>query len=233
MAPLKRFLYTTLTLLLLGAFALGPTTSKAQNEAGSVYLGAQGGLASASLTGDNADGSSLSGFTGGVHLLYNVNEFFSVQFGVGYTRRGAADFSAESSDAARVSEAWNLDGVEYRFEYVDVPVLLKLTAPIEGVNIRGFAGPSLNFRFDSTVDGDGTIRRLQSNVAVNRRNLFFDLAGVLGVEIGVPLPGVRGGEVFVDGRYEHGFFDLGEVDGFEYKNRSFGGTLGVRFALGN
>lgn len=233
MDPLKRSLYTTLTLLFLVGFTLGPPAAQAQNEDGQVFFGVEGGLASTNLSGENADGSSLSGFTGGAHLMYNVNEAFSVQFGVRYTRRGADSFTATSS--ARVSEAWNLENAEYRFEYIDVPVLLKLTAPVEAVKIRGFVGPSLNFRFNSTVNGEDIIRALQSNREVNTRNLHYDVGAVVGGEFALPLPvsvpGLRSPEIFLDGRYEYGLIDVADVAGFEYKHRGFNGTIGLRFGV--
>lgn len=233
MDPLKRSLYTLLALVLTTAFTLGPPTAEAQNEPGAAYLGVMGGVAQTSLTGDNADSDNRSGFTGGAHFMYNFNEALSLDVEFRYTRRGAESFTATpTSDRSNVLDFENDD---YRLEYIDIPVLAKITAPIEAVKVRAFAGPSLNLRFNSTINGDHRMRFLQSNRKVDSRNLFYDVGGVLGGEIAVPLPvpvtGLQNAELVLDGRYQFGFINLDTIEGFDYSNRELSGTIGIRFGL--
>lgn len=233
MDPLKRSLYTLLALVFTTAFTLGPLTAEAQNEPGAAYLGVMGGVAQTSLTGDNADSDNLSGFTGGAHFMYNFNEVLSLDVELRYTRKGAQSFTATTTSDR--SEILNFDNDDYRLEYIDIPVLAKITAPIEAVKVRAFAGPSLNFRFNSTLNEDHRMRFLQSDRTVDSRNLFYDVGGVLGGEIAIPLSvpvsGLQNAELVLDGRYQFGFFNLDTIPGFDYSNRELNGTIGLRFGL--
>jgi len=222
---LQRTLLALLSGLLL---ALVPLTTQAQEEPGAFYLGLQGGLNQTTLEGETVTSSSsqsnahLGGF-----FAYNVNEVFSVQLGASYHERGADGVTADGGP--NVTDALNLSDATIDLEYVEIPVLFKLTAPIEVVKVRGFAGPGLNLMTNAEINGQETLP-LQSNADVDNRFHFYDAFGILGGEIGIPVPGPID-EFAIDGRYQFGLVDIDVNEGFDVKNEGFTGTASVRFAL--
>lgn len=222
---LRRTLLALLSGLLL---ALVPLTTQAQDEPGAFYLGLQGGLNQTTLEGNTVTASSSqSNSHFGAFAVYNVNEAFSVQLGASYLQSGADGVDADGGP--NESNALNLSGASVDLEYLEIPVLFKLTAPIEAVKLRGFAGPALNFMTGASINGRDTLP-LQSNTPVDDRFLFYDAFGILGGEIGIPLPGPVD-EFAIDGRYQFGLFDIDVNQGFDIKNQGFTGTASVRFAL--
>lgn len=216
--------------LLLASILFAPLTVQAQNRAGEAYLGVRGGLSQPTVNGDaigNADAASEAG--GGIFVGHNVNEAFSVQLEALYSTRGAEN--VEATGGPNESDALDLNGATLSMKYLEVPVLFKLTAPISVVNIRGFVGPSLGFQLDAQINGKDTYEALQANPSVASRFLFYDINGIVGGEIGVPVPGGIVDEVAVDGRYNIGLVDVDNNQGFHMKNEALSGTLSLRFDL--
>jgi len=221
----RTFLAAFLSGLLLAA---APLTTQAQDEPGTFYVGLQGGLNQTTLTGNAVTAASArSNPHVGALAAYNVNEAFSVQLGASYVQSGADGVDADGQPSE--PDALNLRGASVDLDYLEIPVLLKLIAPIEAVKVRGFAGPAFNFMTGASVDGRATLP-LQSNAPVEDRFLFYDASGILGGEIGIPLPGPVD-EFAIDGRYQFGLFDVDVNQGFHIKNQGFTGTASVRFAL--
>jgi len=222
---LQRTLLALLSGLLL---ALVPLTTQAQEEPGAFYIGVQGGLNQTTLEGETVTASSSQS---NVHLggffAYNVNEVFSVQLGASYIERGADGVTADGGP--NESDALNLNDATVDLEYVEIPVLFKLTAPIDIVKVRGFAGPGLNLMTGAEINGRETLP-LQSNADVDTRFHFYDAFGILGGEIGIPIPGPVD-EFAIDGRYQFGLVDIDVNEGFDVKNQGFTGTASLRFAL--
>lgn len=225
----KRLLYSTLALLTAAAFAFGPHAAQAQNEPGAFYLGIDGGLAQSSLTGDAVESDSRRGFNGGVHFMYNINEALSAELGINYAKRGAKGLVATGGPST--SDAYDYDGDQVTLDYLKFPVLLKLTAPIEAVKVRALVGPSIKFLTDATENGTDIQGNFQSEPPVIDRYLLYDLAGVVGGEVALPLPGLLDGEVALDGRYNFGLRNVDQTQGFKMKNRSFTGSLILRFSV--
>lgn len=224
----KRILCTPFSLVILALFSLAPLEAQAQEEPGTTYIGVSGGLAQSTFSGDGTSASSRQGFIGGAFAGYNFTSFFSVELQVLYAERGADDVSA--SGEGNMSGALAYDGDRITLEYIEVPLLFKFTAPIENVKIRGFVGPSFDNVSSATINGQENLGQLQSNLKLEERLLFYDIGGIVGGEIAFPLPAIVD-EVALDGRYHFGFKNLDQFEGFNMENRSFRGTLSLRFDL--
>jgi opacity protein-like surface antigen len=219
---------TAFLVLLAVLFAAPP--AQAQYDAGTAYLGVRGGVASTSFSGSGLDASSRSGATAGMQLGYHATEALTVEFGIQYTRRGAE--SMQATGGPNVSDALDYQNDRVRIDYLDFPALVKLTAPVEAVRLSAFAGPMLSFRNSgSTLNGSETQGRLQSEASVDDRFLTYDLQGVVGGEIALPIPGLSNTEVALDGRYGYGFVNVDQVQGFTLESRTLTGGLSVRTAL--
>jgi len=225
----KRFLLAALGLFVITTFALAPTGAHAQNEPSALFVGVQGGIAQSSFGGEGVSSSSRQGFTGGIHFMYNINEALSAELDLLYARQGGDDVTM--SGGLNVSDAFNLENDRMTINYLRFPVVFKLTAPIEAVKVRALAGPSIDFLVGAKQNGSETQQALQSEAPVNARFLLYDLAGVVGGEIALPVPGLRNTEIALDGRYKFGFLNVDEEPEFVLKNRSFGGSLIFRIGF--
>jgi len=200
------------TLALLVAVSL-PTTSQAQS---AFDIGVRGGVTQATFYGDDvASNDFRPGFTGGLFLTYQVNEAFSIQPEVLYSLRGAKNhFSATTSP--------DLEDVRVSQDVIEIPVLFKLSAPLSPITPRIYAGPSLGFITSTSVNGE------DADDAFND----VDVGGVLGGEIAYQIGAGPLSEVALDGRYNLGFVDQGDVGNFEdVQNSAFTGTMSLRFNI--
>jgi hypothetical protein len=197
--------------LLLG---LGlPANSQAQS---AFDIGIRGGVTQATFYGDDvASNDFRPGFTGGVFLTYHVNKAFSIQPEVLYSLRGAKNhFSATTSP--------NLEDVRVSQDVIEIPVLFKLSAPLSPITPRVYVGPSIGFITNTSVDG------------VDADDAFkdVDFGGVLGGEIAYQVKGGPLSEIALDGRYNLGFVNLGDVGDFEeVRNSAFTGTISLSFNI--
>mgnify|MGYP006436165387 FL=1 len=179
-----------------------------------IDIGVRGGLTQATFYGDDVSSNDFRpGFTGGVFLNYQVNEVFSIQPEVLYSVRGAKN---------HFNEAGTLQDVRVRQDVIEIPVLFKLSAPISPITPRLYAGPAIGFLTNSEVNGT------DADDAFND----VDFSGVLGGEVAYALNKGPLSEIAVDGRYNLGLVDLGDIQGFEAVSTSaFTGTLSLRFNL--
>ena len=104
-----------------------------------MQIGPKAGINIANTVADgpqffNQDSDSKTGFTGGIFFMYQFSDLFAIQPEAYYTMKGA-------------TSNINAFDITFTFDYIEVPVLLKLIIPVEGSNIRPsiFAGPSLGF----------------------------------------------------------------------------------------
>jgi len=228
MDRLRQFVTFALALV----FTLGILPAEAQNTPGETYFGVEGGFVQSTLGQGGTSADFRQAPTAGIHFMHNINEALSVQIGVLYVERGGE--SVVATGDRNVSPAWDITSQEVKLEYADFPILFKLTAPFEpypGVKFRAVAGPTFSARFDAEIGGEDSNRRLQSNSLVNDRTRFWDLTGVLGGEIVFPVPRVPGAELALNGQYHYGFLNVDTTQSFEYRNRTFTGSLGLRIGL--
>jgi len=138
------------------------------------------GLNIANAVGDDAniggtDLDSRTGFSGGVFFMYKFSDLFAIQPEAYYTMKGAT---------------LNINGVDitFAFDYIEVPLLLKLIIPVEGSNIRPsiFAGPSVGFNSTAKikVEADGESAEEDVSDMIESTEFGLVLGGGLGFLIG-------------------------------------------------
>ncbi|MCS3633907.1 hypothetical protein GGP57_001198 [Salinibacter ruber] len=199
------------TLALLLGLAL-PMSSQAQSP---IDLGVRGGVTQATFYGDDVSSNDFRpGFTGGVFLNYQVNDVFAVQPEVLYSRRGTKNHFDESG---------RFDDVRVRQDVIEIPVLLKLSAPTAPVTPRLYVGPALGFITNSELGNGNDADDSFTDV---------DFSGVVGGEIAYALNKGPLSEIAVDGRYNLGLANLGDANNFEdVRTSAFTGTLSLRFDI--
>jgi hypothetical protein len=198
--------------LAIGAFAAALILP--QTAAADVRFGIKAGANVANVNGNFADNitdwKTQVGFCGGIFLEFNFGRLLTLQPEVLYTMKGA--------------EAVIDDGVitgtgKLRFDYLEIPILLKLRIPTGSVHPFIFAGPAFGFNLKATFED---ITGGASDVDGANK---VDYSAVLGG--GLQL----GRSIHVDVRYTLGLQkleipDLGTID---LKNGVLSATLGLAF----
>ena len=125
-------------ILAIGAFAAMLVLP--QTAAAGVKFGIKGGANIANVNGDFtetiADWKSSVGFCAGIFLELNFGRILTIQPEVLYTMKGA--------DAGTG---------KLKFDYIEIPVLLKIRIPMGSVHPFIFAGPAFGFNLKAVLDG--------------------------------------------------------------------------------
>lgn len=195
-------------------------------------------FANAALSESNAleDGkSSLVGFTAGLGFNFSLtaDNFLSIQPEVLYSQKG---FSSAATGLI------TYDG-DYRLNYLEVPLLVKINFGGEKVRLYVNAGPSIGYLMSGRVNGrisalgiigtsiDESIEFTDSPTPLNIRQLDANRieAGLnFGGGVGYALLGSTA--LFVDVRYNMGLTDFNKQD--QSKNRVIALTAGLQIPLG-
>jgi len=186
-------------ILIIGAFAAMLVLP--QTAAAGVKFGIKGGANIANVNGDFVDGisdwKSTVGFCGGIFLELNFGRVLTIQPEVLYTMKGA------DSGVGKL-----------KFDYLEIPILLKIRIPTGSIHPFVFAGPAFGFSLRAIVEGIKIEDMPKS-----------DYSAVLGG--GLQL----GRLIHIDARYTMGLQklaipDLGTID---LKNGVISATIGLAF----
>ena len=208
-------IFSALATLLLLALMTAPV-AQAQMGSSPLQIGLRGGLTQADLVGDDIESSDFRpGFTGGLFFTYHFNEALSIQPEVLYSVRGGKNVDLAATSAT--------ESVRARHDFIEIPVLLKLSAPLRTIQPRLFVGPALGFLTNSEVAGQDADDSFKST--------SFD--AVFGGELALKIPG--GGalsEIALDGRYNLGLVNLGDTQGLDkVRTSAITGTLSLSFNI--
>lgn len=168
----------------------------------------KGGLNTAFFVGDDAAGTDPRlGFVGGAGLRFDVSPSLAVQVEALYSQEGARESDGSGT---------------YELDYLDVPILLRLGAPIGRVADAGlYGGVQLGIPLRAEFDPDfGPAEEEQTRT---------DVGVALGADYG-------SGPISIDARYVIGLVDAFDdeingipVDLLDISNQTFSVTLGYRF----
>ena len=189
---------------LLRILAIGAFTAMLvlpQTAAADVRFGIKGGANIANVNGDFAgqisDWKSTVGFCGGVFLELNLGRVLTIQPEVLYTMKGADTGTGKLT-----------------FDYIEIPVLLKLRIPTGSLHPFVFAGPAFGFKLNAVLEG---IKIEDMPTA--------DYSAVLGG--GLQL----GRSIHIDARYTMGLQKLAipDLETIDLKNGVISATIGLAF----
>ncbi len=169
-------------------------------EAG-IRLGIKGGASIANVNGNFEDElenwKSTVGFCGGIFLEFNFGRILTLQPEVLYTMKGTDTGLGK-----------------LKFDYIEIPVLLKLRLPTGSVHPFVFAGPAFGFTLKSALEG----------VELNDFPKS-DYSAVLG-------GGLQLGRSFhIDVRYTMGLqkLEIPDLEAIDLKNGVLSATIGLAF----
>ena len=185
-------------------------------------LGVIGGVHSTTLNIEPSEDFDVEGrtaFGAGFFLNAHLNEVLSLQVTPMYLQKGGN---------ARYDLNF-LEYTEFRADYLEIPILLRLNFDAGMVQPYIIAGPSIGFQLNSTyLDGDGE----EVDIADETKNM--DISAVLGAGLEIELDNMS---LFGQLTYSHGLSNLDNSDGFldftdEIYTRSFGVFVGLSVPLG-
>ncbi len=182
-------------LLLAGCAVLIPLAAPAQTS-----MGIKGGLSYATLSNKSPDFDNRTGLAAGIAFDMRSG-LIGIQPEILYVQKGVTATGTPSGSSPKL-------------DYIEVPVLLKLTLGTPGLQPMVYAGPSAGFRLSCKVlevdCAGGTVKST-------------DWGAVLGG--GLRIGGNKG--LTLEGRYSWGLKDIHDVSaGVDQKTRTFLALVG-------
>lgn len=193
------------SVLIIAAMLLSTTFMAAQEY---VYFGAKGGVNFSTFSGDGfsdfeGDPKSRTAYHLGLLAEIPVTDGFSIQPEVLY--------SAQGYD---ITDVEGMDDLEYRLDYVTVPVLAKVYLT-DGLSLE--AGPQAGFLVNSEIsDGDNDIDFNDEDL----KKVDFSLG--LGAAY-------KFSKFFIYGRYNAGLTNIYDFEGVDAKNSVVQAGVGFLF----
>ena len=186
-----------------------------------VQFGIKGGGNMANFIGadvQNMDLGMLSskiGFCAGAFVAFNLGSVVTIQLEGLYTMKGAKETYSDGTDTYIG---------KLMFDYIEVPLLLKLRIPTPLVSPFVFAGPSVGFKLSSKIK---TIINGVSETTPVTDLKSFDYGGIVGAGLNV------GRHFQLDVRYSLGLQRIiqtvqGQIP-VDLKNGVWAATLGIAF----
>ena len=161
----------------LAALAFGQASAQKFN------LGVEAGANFANFIGSSVSASSLTGsrlgLVGGGFLELNFGTSFAIRPELLYAQKGGKDTSNNT----------------LQLDYIEVPVLVKLSLGTPGINPGILVGPSFSFNTVAQVVNSGG-----GSTAINSVNTS-DIGVIIGAEVDIE-------KFFVTGRYELGLTNV-------------------------
>ena len=174
-------------------------------------VGFSTGWVQATFSGNDLGSAAYRpGFAAGVFLRYPLTPWLALRPELWYEMKGGKRL---------VGAPFAPDGASVRISYTSLPLLVHV-APGAG-HVRLLLGPQFSVRTNTRVKGEDADMFFQA----------FDIGGVGGVELGLPVQRGLMQEVFLSGRYYLGFTKIDHTGpkADDVKNRSFLLSLGVVF----
>jgi hypothetical protein len=181
---------------------------------------------------------SRTGFTLGAFLNVPISEVFSIQPEMHYVARGAK----QNLEFDTTVDPGGLDiplavpgGLEWQFNYIEIPVLAKITMPVQGSISPSFiAGPALALRTSSKVEAEalGVSESADIKDIIKSTDVGLVFGGCLDVRMS-PTTVLN-----FDARYNLGMSDLLDVPPIlslftpSMKNGGFGFRVAIGYRLG-
>jgi len=187
------------TILMIGAFAV--LLALPQTSAAGIKFGLKGGANIANVNGNwndaLGDWKSTVGFCGGIFLELNFGRVLTIQPEVLYTMKGA-----DTGDG------------KLKFDYLEIPVLLKVRIPTGTIHPFIFAGPAFGFNLKALIEG-------------------YEISDMPPADYSAVLGGglQLGRSVHIDVRYTMGLqkLDIPDLETIDLKNGVLSATLGLAF----
>ncbi len=205
-----------MTVLVIAAFA--GLMALPQPAAAGVQFGIKLGGNMAKVTGADAQDiegtlKSKVGFTGGIFLAFHLGRVVTIQWEALYTMKGASFEYTDLEDTYTEKLYGN---------YIEIPLLLKITIPTPVIQPFVFAGPSVGFKLSEKIQINGEDIPLEEKLLKNN-----DYGAIFGAGLNL------GRNFMLDVRYSLGLQKvIDTIEGetpVDVKNGVWSATIGIAF----
>ncbi len=205
-----------MTVLVIAAFA--GLMALPQPAAAGVQFGLKLGGNMAKVTGADAQDiegtlKSKVGFTGGIFLAFHLGRVVTIQWEALYTMKGASFEYTDLEDTYTEKLYGN---------YIEIPLLLKITIPTPVIQPFVFAGPSVGFKLSEKIQINGEDIPLEEKLLKNN-----DYGAIFGAGLNL------GRNFMLDVRYSLGLQKvIDTIEGetpVDVKNGVWSATIGIAF----
>ncbi len=205
-----------MTVLVIAAFA--GLMALPQPAAAGVQFGLKLGGNMAKVTGADAQDiegtlKSKVGFTGGIFLAFHLGRVVTIQWEALYTMKGASFEYTDLEDTYTEKLYGN---------YIEIPLLLKITIPTPVIQPFVFAGPSVGFKLSEKIQINGEDIPLEEKLLKNN-----DYGAIFGAGLNL------GRNFMLDVRYSLGMQKvIDTIEGetpVDVKNGVWSATIGIAF----
>ncbi len=199
-------------------------TALAPRARAEMTCGVKGGIGFSQMNADLFDTDSRNGFVGGVYGSLDLTPSLAVQPEVLYVRKGAKLFSTNVSLGGIT---FGRIGTTLDVDYVEVPVLLRLSAPPTGpVDLRLLGGPVASIKVREQLSTTGLIGVKLGTDQIKTTDFGLAVGGAAAMRNGTL-------KFVAEGRYTFGLLNVSDLPfGGDVKNSAFYGTLGLEFPFG-
>ena len=176
----------------------------------------------------------LIGFSAGIYAEIPISETFAFRPELAYSQKGFSLLQGANIDLFGAPLPLGVRA-NTRFDYVDLPLLLK--AQFGNEQVKGFvlAGPSLNYAINGRIKTEAS-GLLDLNISNTKLDLDainyerFEFAGVVGAGVAFE---TGFGTISLDGRFEQGVTQLYDIPlvGERVKNQGFAINAGIAIPL--
>lgn len=193
------------------------------SNAGMAY-GLKAGVSLSHVNAQLFDTDNRTGFVGGVYGTFDLSPMIGVQPELLYVRKGAKLFSTNVTIGGFT---FGSVGSTLDVDYVEIPVLLRLSAPNPGpIDLRLLAGPVVSFKMAEKISTTGLIGVSLDSDQVKTSDFGLAVGGAAAIKNG----SLR---VVAEGRYTFGLSNISDLPfGGDVKNGAFYATLGLEFPFG-
>lgn len=205
--------------LLLVALMTAPLAAQTRP---ATLAGPFGGINFAKFGGDDVgDVETRTGFHAGLFLSVPLGNYFALVPGAAYSQEGTS-----------VDAGGGISGT-FKLDYLEIPVLLKLGAPLQGKGtLRPFvmAGPSLGFRLSCKLHAESGSQSAEADcddpsIQLESKSVQFSALFGAGIDVGRVTLGLK---------YQLGLSSIDDTGGdADVKNRVLSIFAGYGFRLGH
>ncbi len=210
--------------LLIALVAVIVSSAVAPRAHAGAAFGIKGGLSLSQVQADLFDTDNRTGFVGGVYGSLDLSPNIGLQPELLFVRKGAELFSTNVTIG---SLTFGNVGTTLDVDYLEVPVLLRLSAPSAGpVDLRLLAGPVASIKVNESLSVNGLLNYSLGSDQVKSADFGVALGGAAAVKNGNM-------NLVAEGRYTFGLSNVSDLPfGGDVKNGAFYAMLGLEFPIG-
>lgn len=187
-------------------------------------FGVKAGIGLSHVNADLFDTDNRTGFAGGVYGRFGLSPNFALQPELLYVRKGAKLFSTNVTVGGIT---FGSIGTTLDVDYLEVPVLLCLSAPSPGpVDLRLLAGPVASIKMTEKLSTTGLVGVSLDSDQIKSADYGLAVGGAVAVRNGNL-------KLVAEGRYTFGLSNVSDLPfGGDVKNGAAYALLGLEFPFG-